>query len=254
MSTNSWRGASVVDARVHPSSTIARSAAISHICRPGLREGIDRRARPRRCMPTCASCAATACSVVTSQRAPRTARARRSCRASRAERMRSRCSTERSMPKIPTIRGTSRDVAILELLYGAGLAGQRVLRPRRRRRRPAPRRVTVLGKGSRFAGSPSANRPAAPCPSISGTPVRRCSRDRTAAAVRQRPGSSHDAPGRPAGARPPSAGRRADTASALPAARVRDAPAGGRRRSASRPGAARARRCRDDAGLHSCNS
>ena len=63
----------------------------------------------------------------------------------------------------PTIPARSRDLAIVELLYGAGPPGQRMLRTRRRRRRPrAGARSPCSEKVQKSAGSRSASPPATP--------------------------------------------------------------------------------------------
>ena len=117
---------------------------------------------------------------------------------------------------IPTIRARSRDVALLELLYGAGPARQRMLRPRRRVRRPAP--------GDRHRARQGLEGPPAAARRPGVRRGRRLSPERPAGAapgsrptgpLRQRPGQPHDAPGRAAGAGPLPARRRPDPPSSL---------------------------------------
>ena len=116
-----------------------------------------------------------------------------------------------------------------------GPAGQRVLRPRRRRRRPPQGDRHRARQGRQGAAAPARRARAR-----GRRPLRRSGRavfsqvpvaEPGPRAAPQRPGAAHDAPGRPAGARPPSPRRRPGPAPPRPAARLRHPPARGRSRS-----------------------
>ena len=148
-----------------------------------------------------------------------------------------------------------RDLAVLEVLYGAGLRVARVLRARIGDCRPrAAAPSPCSARAPRSAGSRSASpRVDARRRLARGTAARRSARADTARRrVPQpaRPARSTPA-GRPADPRPPSAARRADPPPPRPAARVRYAPARRRSRSPGGAGAARPRRSGDDPDLHS---
>ena len=183
----------------------------------------------------------------------RTGRAhRRSCRACRGATTPPRCSTSRRRTDPDDPRGAPgrRDP---RAALRRRPPRERVLRPRRRvdvdLRRAT---VTVLGKGAKVRRLPLGE-PAWDAVAAYLAPAARPDLARRAdhRPVRERPWPSHDPPGRAPSARPLSARRRPHAPPARPAARLRDAPARGRGRSAGCSGAARTRRCGHDADLHS---
>ena len=176
-STSSSRGASAAVARTRPSSTIERCAVTSRICRRGFGKAtISRKAASVHAyvrIPAPPRCGRTRHRGASSHRARSEEAAARSAprrcgRDARPGRRRRRTVSDRDDPR------ATRDVALLELLYGAGLrvsecCGLDVDSVDLRKGT-----ITVLGKGSK--GPPAPARP---------TRVRRGRRLRGAALARR---------------------------------------------------------------------
>ena len=107
--------------RRRPRSTTASCAATSATSRPAASRGRRSPARPLRSAPTSVTSAAAASSSATWPPRSRRRRARAACPACRGARKPPRCSTISPSRPYPTTPKRSRDLAIVELLYGAGL-------------------------------------------------------------------------------------------------------------------------------------
>ena len=152
---SSCSGASAAAAPTRRRSTTAPCGAIWPTCRRAGSRARRPPARPRRSGPTSAICGGAVCSAATSPRRSRRPRARAGSPHAEATRRRRRCSTSLvDQAAASDDPRALRDLAVVELLYGAGLrvsecCGLDVGDVDLRRRT-----VTVLGKGAKVRRLP----------------------------------------------------------------------------------------------------
>ena len=264
-SPSSWRGPSAAAARAaRPRSTTARSAASSPTSTPGASPAPPSPARPPRSAPTCASSGARACSTATSARC-----SARPKGASRLPRVIRNDEANDLLDEVAdavdlvaaeagddpvAVAVVLRDLAVLEVLYGAGLrvsecCGLRVADCDLDRGL-----VTVLGQGLEGAPGARSARPRVDAlaawlerrpPDARRPPTRRP----TLVFLNQRGRALTPRDARRI-ARAAPAARRAGRPPARAPPRLRYAPARRRSRPPGSPGAPRPRRSRDHPDLH----